>query len=519
MGGVTNEVHSLTRVVQGVSAADKEKFLPINRNGLETFVCFDSGAADDSIPFDAVNDDFCDCADGSDEPGTAACAGHTTHLFYCPNEGSLPLYIYPSRVNDGLCDCCDGSDEWKAMMEWPTKCPNVCEQDSKEIAKLEATWREGRDKRNALIKEASSEHSKVLQELDRLRALLPSLEIIERARNSALEAVNLCWDTEKALQGRLEDEVPAAVGTPVKESVEDTQAIQGGQVMEGADKVEKNELEKVEVVSEYAKWMEGADKLQKDEVEKVEVLSEKKEVKNVEVVSEYAKWMEDADKVETDEVELQTAEVDEYDTSLENVEVDKNEVVSGEADGGGFRQKLWERLSDLSQLPHLVWSQIWGEAVSPLEDAVNSMKDAHEEMSEKLRETKKRIQELESLLSNYNDDHAAYAGLEGKCVKKHVTQYTYEVCFFKDAKQDTVSLGTFKNWESADIAFFDGGRTCHGGIQRNLRVKFLCGLNEELVDVYEPNSCSYEATMHHVGACRGDLFEATRRARMPTDEL
>merc|ERR1712137_939828 len=142
-------------------------------------------------------------------------------------------------------------------------------------------------------------------------------------------------------------------------------------------------------VSEYAKWMEGADKAEKNEVGNVEALSEKKEVENVEVVSEYAKWMEDADNVETDEGEVERADMDEDDVPINDVEVDKNEVVSGETDGGGFRQKLWERLSDLSQLPHLVWSQIWGEAVSPLEDAVNSMKDAHEEMSEKLRETKK----------------------------------------------------------------------------------------------------------------------------------
>ena len=42
------------------------------------------GAADAlAMPPSVVNDDFCDCADGSDEPGTDACAGQSETLFYC----------------------------------------------------------------------------------------------------------------------------------------------------------------------------------------------------------------------------------------------------------------------------------------------------------------------------------------------------------------------------------------------------------------------------------------------------
>jgi len=62
-----------------------------------------------TIPIAWVNDDYCDCKDGTDEPGTSAC---WNGRFYCANVGHIPQIVPSSRVNDGLCDCCDGSDEW-----------------------------------------------------------------------------------------------------------------------------------------------------------------------------------------------------------------------------------------------------------------------------------------------------------------------------------------------------------------------------------------------------------------------
>lgn len=69
---------------------------------------------DSSIILDInqLNDGICDCPDGSDEPGTAACSDTLEKkLFYCENNGFLPRYISGSLVNDGVCDCCDCSDE------------------------------------------------------------------------------------------------------------------------------------------------------------------------------------------------------------------------------------------------------------------------------------------------------------------------------------------------------------------------------------------------------------------------
>ncbi|KEH30720.1 putative glucosidase 2 subunit beta, glucosidase II beta subunit [Medicago truncatula] len=72
-----------------------------------------------SFSRDRLNDDFCDCSDGTDEPGTSACSAGK---FYCRNLGSKPQFIVSSHVNDRFCDCCDGSDEYDGTI----RCPNTC---------------------------------------------------------------------------------------------------------------------------------------------------------------------------------------------------------------------------------------------------------------------------------------------------------------------------------------------------------------------------------------------------------
>ena len=68
---------------RGVSHTRAAFYQP--KNG--QFTCLDGSA---TIPYDQVNDDFCDCDDGSDEPGTSACSNG---MFHCVNTGFKPLNL------------------------------------------------------------------------------------------------------------------------------------------------------------------------------------------------------------------------------------------------------------------------------------------------------------------------------------------------------------------------------------------------------------------------------------------
>ena len=114
-------------VAVAVAAAPLPSGAPVSRAASyarDPFTCLDGSA---SLPHSSLNDNYCDCVDGSDEPGTSACAGGS---FWCANKGARGKWVPSSLVMDGVCDCCDGGDEGGK----PGTCKDTCEADG-------AAWR------------------------------------------------------------------------------------------------------------------------------------------------------------------------------------------------------------------------------------------------------------------------------------------------------------------------------------------------------------------------------------------
>jgi len=170
------------------------------------FPCADGSR---SIPATAVNDNYCDCGDGSDEPGTGACAGTASVHFACENRPSTRRLLYLSRVGDGVCDCCDGTDEASAATGRPDLCPNTCEEEAvvkraereqkrRQVSDGLAALREAQDaagKKAAAWRAELEEVHKNLTELTRERDEAKAREQELRAQKEAEDAAKAATTT------------------------------------------------------------------------------------------------------------------------------------------------------------------------------------------------------------------------------------------------------------------------------------------------------------------------------------
>ncbi|XP_055370592.1 glucosidase 2 subunit beta-like isoform X2 [Betta splendens] len=177
------------RKIRGISSSYKRFY-----RERKSFLCIDGSKI---IPFEQVNDDYCDCDDGSDEPGTSACP---RGRFYCTNLGFRPHYIPSSRVNDGICDCCDASDEYNSHAHCQNTCWNLGQKERAYVEVQMRTLDEGLRLKQQLIEEGVLLWREKQAQLRELQQVAEDLQIkLEEHRRRKHEADQLKEQTLKAL--------------------------------------------------------------------------------------------------------------------------------------------------------------------------------------------------------------------------------------------------------------------------------------------------------------------------------
>ncbi|CAG8639345.1 8536_t:CDS:10, partial [Cetraspora pellucida] len=439
------------------------------------WTCLDGSA---TIPYEAINDDFCDCADGSDEPGTSACSNGK---FYCRNEGHIPSSIPSSRINDGVCDEYDGK----------IKCPNTCKEASieynKKLDALKKLRTQGIRIRNSYIEEGKKLRIKREAELNRLKIELEAAKIRVREREAALKKI----ETRKT----------------------DTE--------QSGSKVNRERIKKYQ--KRISSLKENINRLH----EKVDtLLSILKDMKNNHNQNYHDMAVKTAIKAYDEFLEEYTkskeAESGDEDEDGDNSVVDeKDEPQTREQKPSyweQFSEMLWEIKNGVLELFGLQSYDKNNRSYSSYRTSkeLSATRSAFEEAEQEQKDIEDSIDEINSKLSLNYGLKDEFATLDDECFNYDSGEYTYTLCMFGSATQKSnkdhtsTDLGNFEKWIGAESKddpqhytqmLYANGANCWNGPARSVKVYLECGADNEILSVSEPEKCEYHLKMLTPAVC------------------
>lgn len=510
-----------------------------------------------------VNDDFCDCPDGSDEPGTSACPGGK---FYCRNVGHSPLILFSSRVNDGICDCCDGSDEYDGKV----KCKNTCWEAGKvardKLKKKIATYQEGVTIRKKEVEQAKqafardeAELSKLKNEEKVLKGLVQQLREHKEQIEKAEEQERLKKEKEKKSkeveqnsneQEEKSTEPPHETQHVAEEHSDSTKSEDGENsseasphnvVKEETAESNDNTLVKDETGHDAGTRIESSsDHIVEEEQEKsksTEGLSREELGRLVasrwtgeSAGKEDNELNKDKEEEEDGNPEIpEAAPNNEYDGYTTDNDDDDRRYANDEAEDNDMDDEHYDPVEsydtdveDKKTFSDSESSQSWldkiQQTVRNILQAVNVFKTPvdisgadhvrkeYDESSQKLSKIQSRISSLSEKLKHDFGMEKEFYSFHDQCFENKQNKYVYKVCPFKQASQveghSKTQLGRWEKFEeSYRVMVFSHGDKCWNGPDRSLKVRLRCGLKIELTDVDEPSRCEYIALLSTPALC------------------
>lgn len=501
--------------------------------GTGRFTCADGSR---TIPATAINDNYCDCVDGSDEPGSSACSGGS---FYCSNRGHKARILSSTFVDDGICDCCDGSDEAVGL------CASTCARDGaaareelKAAAKTAASGYKVRLQRVAAAKAERLQMKSTLQSLKvQIATKQPQVDALTARKEAAEKVATRLREQHAAAQKATEQtssknttSQPAASSATAEPPI--VEADTGEETSAAGRFSEAGTLQASEPPAdaiETAVASEGGPTDTESDIQTEAVVQPQSAIKTAEERAKetMAQWVKTDAQPASEEAPTLGAEQplneagsgsgDEESESMQQTDdVDNDEgdgVEMAVSSPGAVPALFWRTfrwtLALLGKTPRSVSSSQLDLSERDSSEATREHKLHNDQLQELIRKEKEL--EAKATLEYGPDD--AFLPLHGNCYQIQVDKYVYEACPFGSAQQkeggSTTSLGAFSKFEDNFTSMvFENGQSCWQGPSRSLKLSLTCGTSEVLSAVSEPSRCMYTARLTTPTLCTSDLSQS-----------
>ncbi|KAI0008369.1 glucosidase II beta subunit-like protein-domain-containing protein [Xylariaceae sp. FL0662B] len=510
-----------------------------------------------TISSSQVNDNSCDCPDGTDEPGTAACAlldhlspvqplpasfsgtTNTTNAlpgFWCENKGHIGSYVPFMYVNDGVCDydlCCDGTEEYGNV--GGVKCPNKCAEIGKEWRRVEKERKENLERANkrrrTMAKESRELRRRVeakintlngeIKELevkrDELKAKLEEVERQERfkvVKNEGPGKLGVLAGLAKTRINELRDTLNKVLGErhQLRDKVAELEGILAAFKEEYNPNFNDEGVKKaVRAWEDYAAKKAGETQEQLNEDDILEVVKEDSETSGI-------NWKEFEEEEATDTDILYS-----FEAYLP----------------GPLRDFLHSKINTLRIW--LIENGILADASTSKGESrlVKAAREAHDAVANDLNSKQRTLDEQRrDLEKDYGADDI-FRALQGKCISTEAGEYEYELCWLDRTSQKSkkgggsTNMGRFDriDWDEADedarhdgkglgrgrrmVLRYENGQGCWNGPNRKTDVWLACAETEELWRVSELEKCIYKMEAGTPAVCE----EAAKPEHDVKDEL
>lgn len=424
-----------------------------------------------------INDDFCDCPDGSDEPATNACLapGNTTYFFYCENKGFFPRLLERHKLNDGVCDydlCCDGSDEWSSG-KCEDKCAQVMDQYNTHVSSARRKTEEALQVKERLLAEAKKAKVSLETQLAKLRSEISQDE-------SALQALQ-----QKLLEAQ-------------KSSEQDNENPVAAELQFYGEKIRNT-------IDDYKKQLES----QKQEILQLQnMLADLTQNYNPNfndlAVKKCVKLYEDYSSNREEEHSIPPLAVEDHLSQLAQ-RIPTSQISAQTVVLPTFGN-MWHHY--YSQLISMFAPEAEKSENAPVRGSSRQAKQIAGEVAKaekSLNSKKADASILEETVRRSYGENDILRSVEGTWVSRKIGDYTYKIGFLDSVYQDNTLVGRFSGFDSSSLTFSHGSK-CWNGPQRSAKVDMVCGPQHVIVSVSEPEKCQYRILLETPLVC-SDLSE------------